>query len=371
MSFATSGNPAPPAALRSDVSLAPLSTIGIGGPAKYYAEAHNAADVRECLTWAASQQMPVLVLGGGSNLLCADAGYDGLVLRVVLKGIEETEGENGARVLRAGAGENWDEFVSDTVQRDLQGVECLSGIPGTVGASPIQNIGAYGQEVKDTIATVEAVDRETGEVRIFTNTECEFGYRMSRFKVGDKDRYVVTAVSFKLMCGGRPALRYGDLTRHFAALDVEEPTLGQVRQAVLQIRSQKAMVLDPEEPNSRSCGSFFTNPIIPRDVYEKVRDVAAREGLLAEGEKMPVFDAGEGYKKLSAAWLMERAGLRKGLRMGNVGLSEKHVLAVVNCGNGTAAEVLELVRHVQATVSKRFGVHLEPEPVFVGFSQNG
>lgn len=350
------------------VPLAQYSTIGIGGPARYFAEVRTPRELQESLQWAGSQQLPVFILGGGSNVLCADTGFDGLVVRLALTGIEESEGSDETVVLRAAAGEDWDRFVQYAVSRNLQGIECLSGIPGTVGASPIQNVGAYGQEVKDTILKVEAIDRESGELRSFSNSECEFSYRRSRFKGRDRDRFVITSVSFRLLNAGRTALRYGDLTRYFDEAGIADPDVVQVREAVLNIRKQKAMVLDPCEPNSRSCGSFFTNPIVSNPDYERIAQLVRTEGLLRSGEKMPAFPTGEGNTKLSAAWLMERAGLQKGFRMGRVGLSERHVLAVVNFGEGSATEVLQLVKHVQATVHSRFGVHLEPEPVFLGLS---
>jgi UDP-N-acetylmuramate dehydrogenase len=324
--------------------------------------------LRALLLWASEHSVPVLLLGGGSNLLISDSGFDGLVIRTAMRGITEQLAQAGDVIVAAAAGQDWDAFVAHCVSRGLQGVECLSGIPGSVGASPIQNIGAYGQEVKDTIVSVDVIERATGEPRTFTNAECNFSYRMSRFKAEDRDKYVVVAVSFKLKAGGEPTLRYGDITRHFTTAGVDKPSLQQVRDAVLEIRARKAMVLDPAEPNSRSCGSFFMNPIVSTQQHEHVLEVLQRESLLRVGEEMPAFPAGDGAVKLSAAWLMERAGLKRGMQQGNVGLSEKHVLAIVNRGGGTAREVQQLVKIVQSEVQKKFGVLLEPEPVFIGFS---
>lgn len=323
--------------------------------------------LREFLAWAGENKHGVLLLGGGSNLLVADRGFDGFVIRMQLRGSTEHVNPDGTVDVKVAAGENWDDFVADCVQKGLAGIECLSGIPGSVGASPIQNIGAYGQEVKDTITWVEALERSTGELQTFTNADMQFSYRMSRFKADGNVRYVVTSVTFRLRPGGTPSIRYGDLTRYFEAVGIGSPTLQQVRQAVLHVRGRKAMVLDEKEPNSRSCGSFFTNPLVTENQYSHVLEVVERDKLLAAGETMPAFDGGAGRKKLSAAWLMERAGLRKGMHHGNVGLSEKHVLAIVNRGGGTAAEVLELVKIVQLTVQEKFAVRLEPEPVFAGF----
>lgn len=353
-----------PHGLAENEPLSAHTTIGIGGPARWFLCAATEEELSQALAWAASENLPVLVLGGGSNLLVADAGFPGLVIKVCLQGVRQEGNE-----VRAAAGEVWDAFVARTVAEGLAGIECLSGIPGFVGGSPIQNIGAYGQEVKDTITRVEAVDRLTGEAVSFAGSQCRFAYRTSRFKHGnDRDRYVVTAVTFRLEPGGAPALRYGDLTRFFAAQGIGNPTLSQVREAVLAVRRSKAMVWEPDqEPNSRSCGSFFTNPIVSQEQWEEALARLRAAGAVGPEDRPPVFEAGEGQVKLSAAWLMERSGLRKGLRLGNVGLSERHVLAIVNRGGGTAAEVLRLVDHVQRTVHHATGIRLEPEPVFVGF----
>ena len=352
---------------QENVALAAYTTIGIGGPARYYTEAQSVDELREHLTWAAKRSLPVLMLGGGSNLLIADAGFDGLVIRTMLRGINEVIADDGRAEIKVAAGENWDAFVDHCVEVNLAGVECLSGIPGSVGASPIQNIGAYGQEVKDTISTVEVLDRKTLQARTFTNAEMQFSYRMSRLKAQDPDRYVVTSVTFVLQQGAQPTIRYGDLTKYIETQGIQQPTLHQVREAVLKVRAQKAMVIDPNEPNSRSCGSFFMNPIVTLQQFHQVNEIVTREGILGPGEKLPAYEAGLDHKKLPAAWLMERAGLKKGLRHGNVGLSEKHVLAIVNRGGGTSVEVLELVKIVQSAVDAKFKVRLEPEPVFVGF----
>lgn len=366
----TKTTPSVPAQLsiRENVALAPYTTIGIGGAARFFTEAHTVEELREQLAWARERSLPLLVLGGGSNLLIADAGFPGLVIRTDLRGIKEEIETDGRVVLQVASGEDWDAFVQQCVKSNLAGLECLSGIPGCVGASPIQNIGAYGQEVKGVITEVEALDRTTGQLRTFSNPDLQFSYRMSRFKAQDRDRFIVTAVKFELQRGATPSVRYGDLTRHFEAAGIRQPTIQQVRTAVLEIRAKKAMVVDPAEPNSRSCGSFFMNPVVTMAEHERIVGQLQSEQALKAGETMPAFDAGAGAKKLSAAWLMEKAGLRKGMTHGNVGLSEKHVLAIVNRGGGTAAEVLELVKLVQRTVHEKFGIQLEPEPVFVGFT---
>jgi UDP-N-acetylmuramate dehydrogenase len=255
-----------------------------------------------------------------------------------------------------GAGEEWDTIVERAVARGLAGIECLSGIPGRVGATPIQNVGAYGQEVAETIARVRAYDLESGRFVEFAAAECGFGYRDSRFKREDRGRYVVTSVTFRLAPGGEPAVRYPELER---ALGEGRRSLAEVREAVIAIRRRKSMVLDPEDPDARSAGSFFVNPVVPDEVADRI--------AASHADPMPRY-AAPGGAKLSAAWLIERAGLSRGYRNGNAGISSKHTLAIVNRGGATAAEVVALAREVRDRVRDRFGVTLTPEPVFVGLS---
>ena len=351
--------------LRPDVPLRDFSTLGVGGPARYYLEAGDLGDVRTGLAWAEERKLPVLVLGGGSNVVIADEGFPGLVLHVRVRGTEAVEA-NGTVELRAGAGEEWDPLVRLAVEKGWAGIECLSGIPGRVGATPIQNVGAYGQDVSATISRVEAPDLTTGEVATFTNAECRFAYRDSRFKREDRGRYLILAVTFRLEPGGAPSVRYAELERALAGSGKERPTVADVREAVVTIRRRKSMVIDPGDPNRRSVGSFFMNPIVPEATATAIRDVLRAEGKPDTAEAMPGWPTGEGRIKLSAAWLIERAGLRRGYRKGNVAISTNHTLAIVNCGAGTAREVVELAREIRGRVRDRFGVTLEPEPVFVG-----
>ncbi|HEY6844200.1 MAG TPA: UDP-N-acetylmuramate dehydrogenase [Thermoanaerobaculia bacterium] len=322
--------------MQRNVPLAPFTTLGIGGPAKFFAEPANVDEIRAALDWASSHGEQVFILAGGSNVLIADEGFDGVVLRLKLRGVEADDGW-----MRVAAGEKWDDVVAKAVARNWAGVECLSGIPGTTGATPIQNVGAYGQEVSETIVSVEVLERATGRVMSLTNAECEFGYRSSRFKRDSK--HIVLSVAFKLRPGGEPALRYPEL-QQFAGRD-----LAGIREAVIAVRRKKGMVLDPNDRDTRSDGSFFMNPIVSQ----------------VPGD-MPHFPAGDKFK-LSAAWLIEHAGFQKGFVHGNVGLSSKHTLAIINRGGGTAREVLELVRMIQDAVREKFGVPLHPEPNFVGF----
>jgi UDP-N-acetylmuramate dehydrogenase len=340
--------------IQENVPLAPLTTIGIGGPARFFLRASSVDEVREALAWAGAR--PVFFLGGGSNLLISDSGFDGLVIHLDLRGIT-VESEDESAMVRVAAGEPWDGFVARAVANGWAGVECLSGIPGSTGATPIQNVGAYGQEVAETIARVEALDRRTGTVAGFTNDECRFGYRSSLFKNVERDRYVVLSVTFRLKRNGCATIRYPELQKHVDERGVSVDDLQGVRDAVIAIRRRKGMVLDPEDPDTRSDGSFFMNPIVTPAQYEAFARVAP---------DAPHFPSGDDVK-LSAAWLIEHAGFHKGFVHGNVGLSSKHSLAVINRGGGTAAEVVELVQRIQARVRDTFGVEIHPEPNFIGF----
>jgi UDP-N-acetylmuramate dehydrogenase len=313
-------------------------------------------DVHSALAWAAERDIPVFILGGGSNLLISDAGFDGLVLHLALGGIT-VESVDDYAMVKVAAGEPWDPFVARAVEQRLAGIECLSGIPGSTGATPIQNVGAYGQEVSETIARVEALDRTTGRVVWFTNEECRFGYRSSLFKNVERDRYIILSVTFRLLRDGKAAIRYPELQKYVDERHIDAHDLEGVRNAVIAIRKRKGMVLDPNDSDTRSDGSFFMNPILTREQYV---DFAGR------APAAPHFPAEDGVK-LSAAWLIENAGFPKGFTHGNVGLSTKHTLAVVNRGGGTAREVVELVRMIQSRVREAFGVEIHPEPNFIGF----
>ena len=345
---------------RERVPLAPLSTLGVGGAARWFATASDAADVAAADRWCRARQLPLTVLGGGSNMVIADGGLDGLVLHVRIDGIREA-GHSSAMHLSAGAGEVWDALVARSVARGLAGLECLSGIPGLVGGTPIQNVGAYGQEVADTIESVVVYDRAAAELRTLAAADCGFAYRSSRFKQADADRFVVCEVTFALRAAP-PAPSYPDVT---AALDAEgrhSPTLADVRHAVLSIRRRKGMVLDPTDPDSRSVGSFFVNPTLPADQADGVASAA--------GVNPPRYAAADGRVKIPAAWLIERSGLARGDGDGAVGISGKHTLAIVNRGGASASEVVRFAAGVKRRVLDRFGVWLRPEPVFLGFADD-
>lgn len=346
--------------IRDGVPLAPLTTFELGGPAAHLTEATDDAAIVEALRWARARGLPVAILGGGSNVVVADTGFEGLVIRVATRGRSYRPLlPDGAVALTAAAGEPWDDLVAETVARGLAGLECLSGIPGLAGATPIQNVGAYGQEVSQTVRTVRVLDRETLATTELDAAACAFGYRDSRFK-REPDRFVVLAVTFALRPGGAPALRYPELA---AALGgTATPTLSDARAAVLALRAKKSMVIAPGDPNRRSAGSFFMNPIVSTADADSV---AARAGVAPDA--MPRFPAGEGRVKLSAGWLIERAGFPKGTRRGPVGISTAHALALVNLGGARTAELLGLASEIQDAVRQRLGVELVREPVLLGF----
>jgi UDP-N-acetylmuramate dehydrogenase len=338
--------------LATNVPLAPLTTFELGGPARYIVDANDEADTVEALRWAASRAVRAFVLGGGSNLVVADEGWDGLVIRMRQRGITFTPG-SGSVQITVRAGEPWDDVVAETVKRNLAGLECLSGIPGLAGATPIQNVGAYGQEVADTIRAVGVLDRQSLKVATLALEDCAFSYRNSAFK-RDPERFVVQSVTFELRPGGSPTVRYRELEEALGSVGqgtrAPTPTLAEVRQTVLALRRNKSMVIDAADANRRSAGSFFTNPIVPAEVANRVATQAAREGLVKDASDVPRFPASGGMVKLAAGWLVERAGIPKGFRQGAVGISSRHALALVHHGGGTTAELLALARHVRDMV---------------------
>ncbi len=343
--------------------LAPLTTLKVGGPARFFAEARRADEVREALDFARSRKLPVFVLGGGSNLVVSQAGWPGVVLKVAICGIQHS-GEGDRVIFDAGAGEDWDKLAALAVAQKCAGIECLSGIPGSVGGTPVQNVGAYGQEVAETIASVTALERESGREVRFSNAECGFRYRTSIFNTSHRDKYVILRVSYALRPDGASHIEYADLKRYFAGW-LRPPTLAETREAVRQIRASKAMLILPGEEDSRSAGSFFKNPVLSAAQFDDVRARATLKNLT-----VPSYPALEAERKVSAAWLVEYSGFAKGYGSGRVGISRKHALAIVNRGGATAAEIIALKDHIQQRVEDIWGVKLEPEPVFVGFQQN-
>lgn len=355
---------AEPLDIKENVPLAPLTTLKVGGPARFFVAARREEEVQEALRLASLRGLEVFILGGGSNLLVSDAGFNGLVIQIGLKGIVEEPpfakdivAQTGPVPVTALAGEDWDKFVEYCVARDYAGIECLSGIPGFVGATPVQNVGAYGQEVSETIVNVRCLDRESEHIVTLSNKDCGFLYRQSIFNSTLKDRYVVLSVTYELVPGSGPKIMYKDLVKYFAG---QTPTLAQTRAAVLKIRAAKSMVIDPGDPNSRSAGSFFKNPIVERSMLAQIAEAASVDSV-------PQFKSGDDIVKVPAAWLIERAGFYKGFTMGNAGISTNHSLALVNRGGATAQEIIELKDSITGTVEEVFGITLVPEPVFIGF----
>jgi UDP-N-acetylmuramate dehydrogenase len=328
------------------------TTLRLGGPARAWVRATTEQELTEALT---TVDGPVLVIGGGSNLVVADAGFEGTVVEVATRGVRaDVEGDNptcGGVLVTVAAGEDWDDFVAQAVERGWVGVEALAGIPGLVGATPIQNVGAYGQEVAQTVAQVRVWDRVLRGVRTFANADCGFGYRTSRFKA-DPGRHVVLDVTFQLSQGSLgTSVQYAELAR---ALGVElgrRAPLDEVRAAVLGLRRGKGMVLDPADHDTWSAGSFFTNPVVD---------------ATALPEDAPAWPQPDGRVKTSAAWLIERAGFGKGYGAGPVSLSTKHTLALTNRGGATTEQLLALAREIRDGVEAAYGIRLVNEPVLVG-----
>ncbi len=348
------------ARLQRDLPLAPRTTLGLGGPARFLVEVRSDAELEEALAWARAEGQRVAVIGGGSNLVVADAGWDGLVIAMASRGVEVLD-DDGARVhLRVSAGEPWDALVARAVDEDLAGIECLAGIPGQVGATPIQNVGAYGQEVSSVVRRVHAYDREAERFVAIEAAECAFGYRDSRFKRAPEG-HVVTSVELVLARGGPPTIAYAELAKKLGERG-KSATLAEVRQTVIALRRAKAMVLDPADPHTRSAGSFFTNPIVDDRARDDVLARAKARGLA----QVPTYPQHDGRTKLAAGWLIEQAGVPKGLRRGAVGISDKHALALVHHGGGTTRELLALADEVAGRVREAWGVTLEREPVLLG-----
>jgi UDP-N-acetylmuramate dehydrogenase len=347
------------ALIHENVALAPMTTFRIGGPARYFTEPSTEEALLEAVRFAKRKNLPLFVLGGGSNVLVSDSGFSGLVLRVAIKGVE-WEADQDQTLARAGAGEEWDAFVAQCVERDLAGVECLSGIPGSVGGTPVQNVGAYGQEVSETLLRVRAYDRHTDTLVELSREECRFTYRSSVFNTAARDRYIVLQVTYALANRGEPCVRYADVQREFE--NKLRPTLRDVRDAVRRIRARKAMLIVEGDPDSRSAGSFFKNPIITEQQF---LDLQSRSAAVP-----PRYSAPSGKVKTAAAWLIERAGFSKGYAIGPAALSSKHTLAVVNRGGASAEDILRLAREIRQCVADKFGIDLVPEPVFVGFADD-
>lgn len=344
--------------IQTNVSLANLTTIGLGGVAAKFVVCESKEDIADALQYARQRNLTVHILGGGSNTIFSDEGFKGLVIQIAISGTDFKENREKVTAV-IGAGEDWDTFVKTCVNKNYAGVECLSGIPGTVGATPIQNVGAYGQDVSNIIMLVRVLNRITLNEETFSAAKCGFGYRTSRFKKEDANKFIVLEVNYHLTKGGDPTMGYPELVEQVERQGAGR-TLQAVRDAVLSIRAKKSMIVSRTDPHSRSCGSFFVNPVMTQKQYRQVVDRA-----LADGEHdVPSFPAGGAHMKVPAAWLIEHAGFSKGYRQGGVGISPHHTLALVNYG-GTSKEILELASDIELAVQQKFSVDLVREPVVV------
>jgi len=348
--------------LKSDVELSNITTIKLGGTAKYFGQFNNIYELRQLLQFAIKENLKIQIIGGGSNIIFPDEGFKGIVLKNHIKELNYAVNEHDV-FLKAGGGNNWDELVSFCVNEGAQGIECLSGIPGNVGATPIQNVGAYGQEVADTIVHVQAVRLEDMAIVNFNRDECRFGYRTSIFKQEQKDKYVITEVTFMLKLNKEPDLKYKELKDEIGKNPDYENLSNQdklkfVRDKVIEIRRRKSMVIDANDANSVSCGSFFMNPVLNNEEYKKFD-----ENLFHFPIKPKVYQTENGFK-IPAAWLIENAGFHKGQNKNGAAISEKHSLALVNRGCTTNA-LLELADEIQNKVRHLFGINLTMEPVVV------
>lgn len=344
--------------IQQNVPLAPFTTLRIGGPARFFTEIRTELELLEALAFARERNLSIFVLGGGSNLLVSDSGFDGLVLHIALDGPIDFIHTGESIESTVAAGIEWNAFVLAACEQGISGVECLAGIPGSAGGTPVQNVGAYGQEVSETIAFVRALDRETSTFVDLPNDQCGFAYRKSIFNGTERGRYIVTAVTFRFDATAKPSLTYADLTRHFGNA---QPTSIEVYNAVREIRHRKGMLLVEGEADCRSAGSFFKNPVVPQSTLEHI---ATALGI--NSAQIPHWAAENHQIKLPAAWLLEHAGFPKGFAFGNAGISTRHTLAIINRGKATAADIVALRNTIRKTVGQRFGIQLEQEPVQVG-----
>jgi UDP-N-acetylmuramate dehydrogenase len=345
------------------VKLADYTTLRLGGPARGFIRADSEEELIEAVWAADGGGEPILILGGGSNLVVADEGFDGTVIQVAAKGIDRDPGDG---LVTVAAGEDWDAVVAWTIAEGLAGLECLSGIPGLAGATPIQNVGAYGQEVSDSITEVRTYDRVTGQISIIPNERCGFGYRTSVFKRDDARRHVVLSVTFQLAVQSVSApVRYAELAAALGIAVGDQVASTTARSAVIELRRRKGMLIDGADPDTRSAGSFFVNPVLDPAALAAVE--AAARARCGPDTRVPSFPAGTGLVKVPAAWLIERAGFGKGYSPGDgARISAKHTLALVNAGSATTASLMALARQIRDGVHDAFGVSLAAEPVLVG-----
>ena len=358
--------------IQENVALAPLTTLQVGGTARYFAEIKREDDLLEAAQFLRGRDLPLFVLGGGSNLVVADSGWPGLVLKIGVGGITTPQADDpagNAVLFSVGAGVHWDDFVAQAVVQNCAGIECLSGIPGSVGGTPVQNVGAYGQEVSDTVESVRAFDVKEDRVVVLPKPALRFRYRSSIFNTSERGRYIILRVNYRLKRGGAATLKYADLQKHFAERTPEPtgptktlPSLAETREAVRMIRRSKGMLIVPGDADSCSAGSFFKNPVLSVEQFNQLADRAAVKGL-----EIPSYPALDARHKVSAAWLVEHSGFSKGYSAGAAGISHKHALALVNRGGAAASDIVRLKDEIQNGVRDAWGIELDPEPVFLGF----
>jgi UDP-N-acetylmuramate dehydrogenase len=380
--------------IQENVALAPLTTLQVGGAARYFAELKREDEVREAVEYAKTRDLPLLVLGRGSNLVVADSGWPGLALKIAIGGIASPsttgagakEAAGNAVLFSVGAGVGWDDFVAQAVAQNCAGIECLSGIPGSAGATPVQNVGAYGQEAGDTIESVRALDWKADRIVVLPKPACGFRYRSSIFNSSERGRYIILRVNYRLKRGGAPNLKYADLQKRFAgrfcegAAGKKTPvSLAETREAVLAIRRSKGMLMVPGDDDCRSAGSFFKNPVVGEAQFDDLAARAAAQALEIPSYPAPDVQSAvqdldlqskvptKAQRKISAAWLVEHSGFSKGYTLGPARISSKHALALVNSGQASAADMVRLQERIQDKVQESWGIRLDPEPVFVGF----
>ena len=349
--------------IQENVPLATLTSFAVGGPARYLVEVSSEQDALSAVHFAREKGLALLVLGGGSNVLVSDEGFSGMVIRNRIKGVSVEE-QGGSVLVTAGGGEDWQDFVDLCVARDWQGVECLAGIPGTVGASPIQNVGAYGQEVSQVIARVRCLETATGKFVTFENEECLFRYRESIFNTTETGNYLVLSVTFRLIPGGAPLITYRELTERLSA--VVSPTLAEVRDTVITIRARKGVLIRTGYESFKSAGSFFKNPIVTGAQFQVIEALLAGEG----GAPTWAWPLPNGDVKVSAAYLIQRAGFQRGYRRGKAGISPYHTLILINDDGESARDVVVFAVEVQRQVLDRFGALLQPEARLIGFTSS-
>src|ERR1700726_717312 len=349
--------------IREKVPLAPLTTLQVGGEARYFGKTPREDELQGAVRFEKGRALPLFVLGGGSNVVVADSGWPGLVIKIAIGGItpKTDDAASNAVLFNVGAGVNWDDLVAQAVVQNCAGVECLSGIPGSVGGTPVQNVGAYGQEVADTIESVRALDLKEDRIVVLPKPACGFRYRTSIFNTTERGRYIILRVNYRLKRGGAPSLKYADLQKQFADKKTP-PSLAETREAVCEIRRSKGMLIVPGDDDCRSAGSFFKNPVLSGAQFKDLAGRAESKGL-----EIPSYPALDAQHKVSAAWLVEHSGFAKGHAVGPAGISHKHALALINRGDAKASDIVGLKDEIQHGVQEAWGILLEPEPVFEGF----